>query len=160
MLGKNFIMKKAYILISVVILITMIGFFMSFQLNNSSYNQRILTDTYHYLQARILARSSKELAKFFLYAAKNEGKECLNFISFNYPKANDTIRFDYLYPLGECENFRFKNLNQDANLSKDGVIIVNISIALNSNKNVNEEIFVNQKFFINTKEAFWIGLKP
>lgn len=148
-------MKKAYILLSVVFLIISLGFYILLNLNLSSYAPRVLKDTHLYLQAKILARSSEELAKYFLYKAKEENKECLNSVSFNYPSLKDTIRIDYLYPIATCENFELRWINPDANLSKDGVIVVNISVALNSHGEVNEEIFINQKTFIYTKESFW-----
>lgn len=148
-------MKKAYILLSTIFLIIFLGFYIALNLHLSSYVPRLIKDTHLYLQARILAHSSKEFAKYFLYEAKKENKECLNFVSFNYPTLEDTIRIDYFYPLGMCENFKLKQINTDANLSKDGIIIANISVALNSNKGVNEEIFINQKVFIYPKENFY-----
>lgn len=152
---KALSVKKAYILLNVVFLILLLGFYLGFNLNLSSYAPRLLKDTHLYLQAKILAHDSKELAKYFLYRAKKENKECLNSVSFHYPKSDDTIRIDYFYAIATCENFKFTELNKDANLSKDGVIIANISVALNSNKGVNEEIFINQKSFIYPKENFY-----
>ncbi|TBR81153.1 hypothetical protein DU472_00590 [Campylobacter novaezeelandiae] len=148
-------MKKAYILISIVFLITLVSFLINLSFNISSYIPRILRDEYYYIQARILSLNAKELAKYFLYKAKQEGKECINFINFNYPKDDDIVRIDYFYPIAECDNFKFKSINQDANLSKDGVIIINISIRLNSNQAVNDEIFINKKDLIYTNQDFW-----
>ncbi|MBK1964024.1 hypothetical protein [Campylobacter novaezeelandiae] len=128
---------------------------MNLSFNISSYIPRILRDEYYYTEARILSLNAKELAKYFLYKAKQEGKECINFINFNYPKDDDIVRIDYFYPIAECDNFKFKSINQDANLSKDGVIIINISIRLNSNQAVNDEIFINKKDLISTNQDFW-----
>lgn len=41
------------------------------------------------------------------------------------------------------------------NLSKDGVIIAHISIALNRDKNVNDEILLTKSIIIYPKENFW-----
>lgn len=148
-------MKRAYILLSVVSLITLLGFYITLNLNLSSYAPRTLKDTRLYLQAKTLARSSRELAKYLLYKAKERNKECLNSVGFNYPNPKDIVKIDYFYPIGICEDFKLKQTNPDANLSKDGLIIANISIALNPNKGVNEGIFINQKAFIYTREEFW-----
>ncbi len=148
-------MKKAYVLLSVVFLVILLGFYIHLNLNLSSYASRTLKDTHLYLQAKILAHSAKELAKYFLYEAKKQNKECLNFVSFNYPSAQDTVRIDYFYPIAVCENFKLKQINKDANLCKDGIIIANISVRLNAHKGVNEEIFINQKAFIHAKKEFY-----
>lgn len=59
------------------------------------------------------------------------------------------------YPIAQCVNFKFSNFNPDANLSKDGVIIAHISIALNRDKNVNDEILLTKSIIIYPKENFW-----
>ncbi|KAA6227684.1 hypothetical protein [Campylobacter sp. LR286c] len=148
-------MKNAYALFSAVFIISFIALIISLSLNITSYTPRIVSDTHKYLQGKILASNGKNLAKYFLYIAKNDNKECLNSISFNYPSINDTIRIDYFYAFGECENFVFKNINSDVNLSKDGVITANISVSINANKGVNEEIFINKKYSFVAKEAFF-----
>lgn len=146
-------MKKAYILLSVIILTTFIALWISLNLNISAYTPRAFLDTYDYLQAKIYTHDAKELAKYFLYKAKEENKECLEYAQIEHEKA--VLRVDYLYPIAECENFKLKNINPDANLSKDGIIILNISVAINSNTHVNEEIFINKKSFLQTRESFW-----
>ena len=64
------------------------------------------------------------------------------------------MRIDYFYPLQECENGRLTHTNADANLSKDNVIILNISILLNAGEAVNDEIFINKKAYIYPNENF------
>lgn len=54
----------------------------------------------------------------------------------------------------------FSNFNPDANLSKDGVIIAHISIALNRDKNVNDEILLTKSIIIYPKENFNLKIKP
>lgn len=76
-------------------LITLVSFLINLSFNISSYIPRILRDEYYYTEARILSLNAKELAKYFLYKAKQEGKECINFINFNYPKDDDIVRIDY-----------------------------------------------------------------
>ncbi|EAH6212801.1 hypothetical protein CV320_01250, partial [Campylobacter jejuni] len=78
---------------------------------------------------------------------------CLDNIYFNYTKA--LIKIKYFYPIAQCVNFKFSNFNPDANLSKDGVIIAHISIALNRDKNVNDEILLTKSIIIYPKENFW-----
>lgn len=148
-------MKRAYILLSVIFVVTMVGLWLSASFTSSSYAARILTDTYAYLQARILAQNSKNLAKYFLYLAKKEGKQCLNSITFSYPGPNDKVRMDYFYTIAECKNHQLQKINPDANLSKDGVIIVSVGVALRQNLSVNEEIFVQKTLRLLAKESFW-----
>lgn len=148
-------MKKAYILLSVIFLTTFIAFWISLSFTFSSYTPRFLRDTFYYIEANILAQNAKELAKYFLYEAKNQGKQCLNSITLHYPKADDRINIEYFYPIAECKNFKILSLNKDANLSKDGLIIAYVSIALNTDSKVNDEIFVNKKVLLWTKENFW-----
>ncbi|TKX31734.1 hypothetical protein [Campylobacter estrildidarum] len=147
-------MKKAYILITLVFLISFLGFWLSLNTTISSYTPRFIRDSYYYLQAQILI--DEKLAKYLLYKAKLENKECLNSITLNYPNPNDKIKIDYYYPIAQCQNFKLVSINQDANLSKDGVIIVHISVALNSQKGVNDEILINKTFILQAKESFWL----
>ncbi len=148
-------MKKAYVLLGVLFLVFLIAFYLQLNFNISSYASRTLKDTRLYLQAKILAQNAKELAKYFLYEAKKQNKECLNSISFNYPSTRDSVNIAYFYPVASCENFKLTQINKDANLSKDGVILVNISISLNAQKGVNDEIFINEKAFIYPKQEFY-----
>lgn len=147
-------MKRAYILLMSVLLLVSVSFFVVANLHLSSYAPRFVKDLSLYTQAQILAHNGKDFAKYFLVQAKKQGKECLQFAQFHYPKAKDSIRIDYFYPLRECENGRFTHTNADANLSKDNVIIINISVLLNADSAVNEEIFVNKKAFIYPNEEF------
>ncbi|MCR2062664.1 hypothetical protein [Campylobacter helveticus] len=147
-------MKKAYILLGVIFLVIFVGFLLSVGLNISSYTPRFLKDSYAYIQAKILSFNAKELAKYALFQAKKEGFECLNFINFSYPSAANKIKIEYFYTIAECQNNRLVNLNPDANLSKHGVIVVNISVAY-QNEAVNEEIFINEKLRLIAKEEFW-----
>ncbi|HEE0025827.1 TPA: hypothetical protein R6S78_001802, partial [Campylobacter jejuni] len=112
-------MKKAYVLIWTIFLILLISLWMSLTLNISSYTPKIIQDSYHYLQAQILSHNATQFSKYFLYQAKQENKECLDNIYFNYTKA--LIKIKYFYPIAQCVNFKFSNFNPDANLSKDGV---------------------------------------
>ncbi|MPV78280.1 hypothetical protein [Campylobacter hepaticus] len=146
-------MKKAYILFWTIFLILLISLWMSLSLNISNYTPKIIQDSYYFLQAQILSQNAIEFSKYFLYKAKEENKECLNDIHFNYAKA--LIKIKYFYPLSECINFKFSHFNKDANLSKDGIIIAHISIALNSNKNVNDEIILTKDIILYPKENFW-----
>lgn len=148
-------MKKAYILLSVMFLVALVSFWFSLSLTTSSYTPRILSDTQDYLQARILAHNSKELAKYFLYKAKKDGKECLNSITLSYPSHEDKIRIDYFYALAECKNYKLHQINNDANLSKDGVITISVNIALHQNNAVNEEILVHKNLRLLARENFW-----
>lgn len=147
-------MKKAYILAMSVPLLVSISFFVVANLRLSSYAPRFVRDLSLYTQAQILASKGKEFAKYFLVEAKKQGAECLNFARFHYPSAKDSVRIDYFYPLRECENGRFTHTNADANLSKDNIIIINISVLLNADSAVNEEIFVNKKAFLYPNEEF------
>lgn len=147
-------MKKAYILVMSLILLVFVSFFVVFNLQISSFVPRYIKDLSLYMQAEILSKDFKELAKYVLVEAKKQGKECLNFVELNYPKQKDIIRVDYFYPLRECVNSRFIHTNKDANLSKDNIIIINISVLLNADNGVNEEIFVNKKAFIYPNENF------
>ncbi|ECP8638143.1 hypothetical protein NF804_000255 [Campylobacter jejuni] len=146
-------MKKAYVLIWTIFLILLISLWMSLTLNISSYTPKIIQDSYYYLQAQILSHNATQFSKYFLYQAKQENKECLDNIYFNYTKA--LIKIKYFYPIAQCVNFKFSNFNPDANLSKDGVIIAHISIALNRDKNVNDEILLTKSIIIYPKEIFW-----
>lgn len=147
-------MKKAYILITLIFLISFLGFWLSLNTTLLSYIPRFIRDTYYYLQAQILI--DKKLAKYLLYKAKLEDKECLNSIVLNYPNLNDRIQITYHYPIAQCENFKLISINQDANLSKNGIIIAHINVALNSQKGVNDEILINKSFILRTKENFWL----
>lgn len=150
-------MKKAYILITLIVLISFLGFWLSLNTTLLSYTPRFIRDTYYYLQAQILI--DEKLAKYLLYKAKLENKECLNSITLNYPNPNDQIQITYYYPIAKCEDFKLISINQDANLSKDGIIIAHISVALNSQKGVNDEILINKTFILHTKENFWLKRK-
>lgn len=141
-------MKRAYVLLMSLILLVCVSFFVVMNLQISSYTPRLIKDLSLYIQAQILAQDSKELAKYFLTQAQKQGKDCLNFVQFHYPKPNDTIRIDYFYPLQECVNLRFVDLNS----SKENFAIINISVLLNADNAVNEEIFVNKKALIRLNE--------
>lgn len=145
-------MKKAYVLLSTIVILTLLAFLMSFSFSLASYVPRAIKDSYFYIRANIIAQNSKELSKYLLYKAKQEGKECLASTSFSYNK--NIIKIEYFYALTECKNFKFGEFNQDANLSKGGVIIVNVSVYA-PNDFVNEEIFVSKKFYLYPKENFW-----
>ncbi|TEY03533.1 hypothetical protein [Campylobacter sp. US33a] len=141
-------MKKAYALLASISLLIVFIFFISLSLQMSSYYPRQIKDLYLYIQANILATNAKELAKYFLYIAKKQNKECLERVEFNYPNAQSIIRIDYFYSVATCKNYSLAPINQDINLSKDNVINVNISIYLNKDKEVNEEIFINKKLIL------------
>ena len=145
-------MKRAFLLLACIMLLLFVSFFSIFSINKSAYIPKYMKNIFLYTQAQILARDSRELAKYFLYEAKNKGKQCLDEIKFAYDNAQVLIQ--YLYPLRECENFTFTYTNKDANLSKDNIIIANISVLLNEAKGVNEEIFVNEKIFLYPDENF------
>ena len=147
-------MKRGFILLMSLLLLVFISFFVVLNLQISSYTPRHIRDLSLYTQAQILAQNGLNLAKYFLIQAKKQNKECLDYAEFNYPRANDLIRIDYFYPLQECKNFQFISTNKDANLSKDNLIIVNISVLLNGKSRVNEEIFVNRKEVLYTNEDF------
>lgn len=147
-------MKRGFILLMSLLLLVFVSLFVVLNLQISSYTPRHIRDLSLYTQAQILASNSLNLAKHFLIEAKKQGKECLNYAQFHYPKPKDIVRIDYFYPLQECENFRFIGTNADANLSKENIIIINISVLLNADSAVNEEIFVNKKAFIYPNENF------
>ncbi len=147
-------MKKAYILAISLLLLVFVSFFVVINLQISSYTPRFVRDLQLYTQAQILARGGKDFAKYFLMQAKKQGAQCLNFAHFHYPSAKDSIRIDFFYPLAQCENGRLIHANTDANLSKDNIIIINISVLLNADSAVNEEIFVNNKAFLYPNEEF------
>lgn len=90
-------MKKAYVLIWTIFLILLISLWMSLTLNISSYTPKIIQDSYYYLQAQILSHNATQFSKYFLYQAKQENKECLDNIYFNYTKA--LIKIKYFYPI-------------------------------------------------------------
>lgn len=141
-------MKRAYVLLMSLILLVCVSFFVVMNLQISSYTPRLIKDLSLYIQAQILAQDSKELAKYLLIQAQKQGKDCLNFVQFHYPKPSDTIRIDYFYPLQECVNLRFVDLNS----SKENFAIINISVLLNADNAVNEEVFVNKKALIRLNE--------
>ena len=147
-------MKRGFILLMSLLLLVFISFFVVLNLQISSYTPRHIRDLSLYTQAQTLAQNSLNLAKYFLIEAKKQGKECLTYAEFHYPKPKDTIRIDYFYPLQECENGHFTHTNADANLSKDNAIIINISVLLNTDSNVNEEIFANRKEVLYPNEDF------
>ena len=147
-------MKRGFILLMSLLLLVFISFFVVLNLQISSYTPRHIRDLSLYTQAQTLAQNSLNLAKYFLLEAKKQGKECLDYAEFHYPKPKDTIRIDYFYPLQECENGRFTHTNTDANLSKNNAIIINISVLLNADSSVNEEIFVNRKEVLYPNEDF------
>lgn len=139
-------MKKAYVLLMSLLLLVCVSFFVITKLEISSYVPRYIKDLRLYIQAQILALDCKELAKYFLTQAQKQGKECLNFVEFHYPKPKDIIRIDYFYPLLECENSHF--VNAETNLSQNNSIIINVTVLLNAGSGVNEEILVNKKAVI------------
>ena len=147
-------MKRGFVLLMSLILLVFVSFVAVLSLQISSYAPRQIKDLRLYTQAQILAHNSVDLAKYLLVKAKAQGQECLNFTQFHYPSAKDSVRIDYFYPLQECENGRLIHTKADVNLSKDNVIIVNISVLLNADKGVNEEIFVNKKELLYPNEDF------
>ncbi|KGI56489.1 hypothetical protein [Campylobacter sp. MIT 97-5078] len=144
-------MKKAYILLASLALLAFFSFTIIFYLKQTSYTPKRLKDAILHTQAQILLQDFKELSKLFLYEAKLQGKDCLESVSLNYPNPNDFIVIRYFYPLGKCENFKLTQLNTDANLSKDKLIIAHINILLNSQKVVNDEIFIQDTFTLYPK---------
>ncbi|MBX2078150.1 hypothetical protein I9T54_01165 [Campylobacter peloridis] len=138
-------MKKSFIMFYTIFFILFISFLCFFIIKLSSYPPRIIKDFAFYTQAKILLHNSKELSKYFLYQAYNEKKECIETIYFQY--ANSKIRLDFVYPLGECKNAKFK-ANYDNAMS---IVAVNASVLINDNKGVNEEIFLQRSFFIYPK---------
>lgn len=143
-------MKKAYILLLALLALVFFSFVLLLNLNISSYAPRLIKDLKLYLQANILAQDSKELAKYFLYKAQTEGKECLQSVEFNYPTKNDTIKIEYFYVLADCKNFKIKHQQKPKDLN-ESLIILNISVSLNAGEGVNEEVFVNHKNVIYPK---------
>ena len=67
-------------------------------------------------------------------------------------------------PIDYCDEFSTEitlnntkmviSYSADSPLSKDNIIIANISVLLNEAKGVNEEIFVNEKIFLYPDENF------
>ena len=146
-------MKKAFVLIWLIFLIILLGTGISLSLNNTSYIPKLIKHSYDYLQAQILIHNAKEFSKYFLYQAKKENKQCLNAIHFNYAQA--LIKIKYFYPLAQCKDFQFSTFNKDANLSRDGLILVHISIALSNDKNVNDATILTKNLLLYPKENFW-----
>lgn len=95
-------MKRAYILLSLVFLISALGIWLSLNITTSSYIPRFVKDAYYYLQAQILA--DEKLVKYLLYQAKLDGKECLDSITLHYPNLNDKIKIQYHYPIAQCKS--------------------------------------------------------
>lgn len=120
--------KNAYILPFALFALSFLSFLILIKLELSSYTPRFNKDLKTYLQAEILSFQAKDLAKYLLTEAKNQGKECLNYTNLNYPRAWDIMEFEFFYPLAECENFKLKNLNKDANLSQQNIIAVSVNI--------------------------------
>lgn len=164
-------MKKAYILIASLVLLVFLSAFMLANIHISSYAPRFAKDMKLYTQAEILGDDAPALARYFLSEAKKQGKDCLEFVEFNYPqtpfsqalpsksskktagaldasKGANVLRFDFFYPLKSCENGLFVGKNADTNLSANAVVLVNFSVLLNANTAVNEEIFLNRKFVL------------
>lgn len=141
-------MKKAYILLLSVILLVLVAFWGIIKLQNSSYVPREARDSFAFIQARLLLKDSKELAKYFLFVAHKQGRQCLNSIHFNF--ANALVRMDYYYALGICVEGKLKDIPQD---TKQNAILVSLSVIINasnakSDKSVNDEVFLNDKFYI------------
>lgn len=134
--------KKSFAMIYTIFFILFISFIMAFIIKISSYPPRIMKDLTLYTQGNILLHDAKEFAKYFLYQAYLEGKECLSEYNFEYN--NTKIRIDYAYPLGECKNNKFIAKYVHAK----SIVAVNISVLLNTNKAVNEEEFLQKSFFI------------
>lgn len=147
-------MRRAYILLLSLILLIFVSFVVVFNIDKSSYLPKYLKNTFLYIQAKSLAKDSVELAKYFLYEAKRMNLECLDTVELNYPSKDDVILLQYFYPLRECKNNKFTYTNQDANLSKDNIIVVNISVLLKPILGVNEEVFVNKKAFLYPNKDF------
>lgn len=145
-------MKKGFLLFVCIITLIFVSFFTLFAVNKSAYIPKHIKNVFLYTQAKILSENSKELAKYFLYEAKSQGKQCIDKVKFKYENAQ--ILIQYLYPLRECINFSFTDTNKDANLSKDNIIISNISVLLNEGSGVNEEIFINENIFLYPDDNF------
>ena len=166
-------MKKAYILVASLALLVFLSVFMLANIHISSYAPRFAKDMKLYTQAEILGDDAPALARYFLQVAKNQGKDCLSFVEFNYPQAPfsqgvsskntkkstttstldtskgaNVLRFDFFYPLKTCENGLLRGTNADTNLSANAVVLVNFSALLNANTAVNEEVFLNRKFVL------------
>lgn len=98
-------MKRAYILSSLVFLISALGIWLSLNITTSSYIPRFVKDAYYCLQAQILA--DEKLAKYLLYQVKLDGKECLDSVTLHYPNLNDKIKIQYHCPIAQCKtNFK------------------------------------------------------
>lgn len=138
-------MKKSFIMLFSILAFVFIAFIALFIIKISIYPSRIINDYSNYIQAKILILNSKELSKYFLYEARKNNIECLEFVEFNYPSKDDIFRIDYIYPLNKCENNKFKDD------TKNDIIIINSSVVINYNKSVNEEIFLKESFFIYPK---------
>lgn len=134
-------MKKAYILFASFSIFLALIFCIIFMFNFSSYMPRFIKDYYKYTQAKILLNDSKELSKYFLYLLKNNNKECINNVKFNYPNKDTIISIDYFYPENKCIN------NKLINKQKTNFIIVKSSVYIKS-EYVNEEIYLDKRFFI------------
>lgn len=145
-------MKKAMILPLALIFFVIISFICLNFLRFSAHTPNFVKNMHSYSQTQILRKNAKELAKYLLFVAKNQGKDCLESLSLNYPKADDIAKFEFFYPLAKCENFTLTELNHDANLSKDKLIIVHFSHLLHANslneRGVNDEIFTNEIFYL------------
>lgn len=145
-------MKKAMILPLALIFFVILSFVCLNFLRFSAYTPNFAKNIHSYSQAQILRQNAKDLAKYLLFIAKNQGKDCLENLSFHYPKADDILKFEFFYPLAKCENFTLKELNHDANLSRDNLIIVHFSHLFHANnlneRGVNDEIFTNEIFYL------------
>ena len=147
---KANIMKKAYALISVILMIILLFAWISLSLNSTSYTQNFIKNTYFYLKINNFLSNANEFCKYFLQKAKDDGKECLSDISFTYEKI--FVKINYFYPLMECENFKFKYKN-DESLSL--VVIAHISAILNKNENVNDDILLTKSLILKPKDNFY-----
>lgn len=148
--------KNAYILPFALFALSLLSFVVVLSLALSSYAPRFNKDLSAFLQAEILSFKAKDLAKYLLIEAQNQGKECLNYTKIHYPRAQDIMEFAFFYPLAQCEDFKLQAYNKDANLSQDNIIAVSVNILLNANNRdkdaaVNDEIFIHESFYLYPK---------
>lgn len=141
-------LKKAFVLPLVLLMLSVLSFMLILNVNFSSQTPRLYRDLTMYLQAELLSFEAKNLAKYLIFKAKEQGKECLNYTLLEYPTKYDLMEFEFFYPLAECNNFKL-----EPHLNSQKIIAVSVNILLNANsKNekaaVNDEIFLHESFYL------------
>lgn len=147
-------MKKGFVLISTLFLVSMVAIMGTLALHMSSYEPRLVRDLYSYVQASLILDKSENIAKYLLYTARKKGFECIKKARLEYPLKDDTLTFDYVYPLAKCENGFFTEISKDQNPLK--IVMVNVSVAIKTESTrytVNESVFLRKSFFLYPKDT-------